>query len=507
MDEFILEIETIDNDFAEQAKDRKNLFLRGHKPKDLDKYLGEINEVTQVIQQSTRLALDHPLSEDYKEDLEAFLKNHSDLMTVYLQGVEVFKQTQDYRQGDQFVRGEGKNVGEILDQVLEQLKTDRQKLFVQNQRDIQGFLFTSTAVLIVIIVVASVVLSIAIAGPIRRVVRFTSFLEADHEIRQRDASGGQLSQGETTSLTAYSFAHNTSSDKGFDEVGYMIDAHQRLANSLQESRLQLVQSEKMSALGGLVAGVAHEINNPVGCIVGNVEASQVYVDDLLELLECYDKQFPEPGPAIEERLDDVDLDYIRKDFPTLLRAMRDSGDRITAISRSLRTFSRADTATKQKFDIHEGIDSTVLILRHRLKANNQRPAIKVIKDYGDIPELACFPGQLNQVFMNVLANAIDAFDEVSQDRSFAENPYQITIHTSADDSQVSINIADNGSGIPDDIKGKIFDQLFTTKAAEKGTGLGLAIARRIITETHGGILEVDSKVGQGTQFQIVLPID
>ena len=187
--------------------------------------------------------------------------------------------------------------------------------------------------------------------------------------------------------------------------------------------------------------------------------------------------------------------------------MRDSGDRITAISRSLRTFSRADTATKQKFDIHEGIDSTVLILRHRLKANNQRPAIKVIKDYGDIPELACFPGQLNQVCMNVLANAIDAFDEVSQDRSFAENPYQITIHTSADDSQVSINIADNGSGIPDDIKGKIFDQLFTTKAAEKGTGLGLAIARRIITETHGGILEVDSKVGQGTQFQIVLPID
>ena len=262
---------------------------------------------------------------------------------------------------------------------------------------------------------------------------------------------------------------------------------------LQHTQLQLVQSEKMSALGGLVSGVAHEINNPVGCIIGNVGATQDYINDLLGLLDRYGQQFPEPGADIEAELEAVDLDYVREDLPRLICAMKDSGDRIKSISRSLRTFSRADTETRQVFDLREGIESTVLILRHRLKANEQRPAIEVVTDYGNIPDIACFPGQLNQVFMNILANAIDALDEASQNQRYAEleaNPQRILIRTGVEDSWVAVAISDNGPGIPDEIKARIFDPSFTTKSVGKGTGLGLAIARQIIVDTHGRTLEV-----------------
>ncbi len=285
------------------------------------------------------------------------------------------------------------------------------------------------------------------------------------------------------------------------------EIQQSLVN-LQQAQLQLVQSEKMSALGGLIAGVAHEINNPVGCIIGNVEAAQDYIDDLLGLLTLYGEQFPEPGPDITAELEAIELDYVREDLPQLIRAMKDSGDRIKSISHSLRTFSRADTDSKQRFDLHEGIESTVLILRHRLKANSHRPAIEVITDYGDLPPISCFPGQLNQVFMNLLANAIDSLDEASQDATRAEtNPSQyITIRTEADDTGVLIAIADNGPGIADDIKTQIFDHLFTTKGVGKGTGLGLAIAHQIVVETHGGSIEVHSEIGQGAEFRIYLPV-
>ncbi|MEM9089130.1 MAG: ATP-binding protein [Cyanobacteria bacterium P01_F01_bin.53] len=287
-----------------------------------------------------------------------------------------------------------------------------------------------------------------------------------------------------------------------------VDIEKALEN-LKDIQTQLVQTEKMSALGNLVAGVAHEINNPVGCILGNVGATRTYISELLGLLDFYAKELPNPSVQLEEELEAVDLDYIRQDLPKLINAMKESGDRIKSISKSLRTFSRADTETQQPFDLKEGIESTILILRHRLKANEQRPAIEVTTDYGDIPAVNCFPGQLNQVFMNILANAIDALDESSQQHSFAklkEYPNRITIRTTLENQRVKIAISDNGPGISETVKAKIFDHLFTTKTVGKGTGLGLAIAQQIVVEKHGGSLTVRSELGQGTEFCIQLPL-
>jgi signal transduction histidine kinase len=254
--------------------------------------------------------------------------------------------------------------------------------------------------------------------------------------------------------------------------------------------------------------VAHEINNPVGFIAGNLNPAKMYIQDLFELLNLYQKQYPEPGADIEKAIKRMDLEYVRQDLPKIITSMRDGVDRIRNISVSLRTFSRSDIDHKEAYDIHEGLDSTSLILKYRLKANEFRPAIEVIKEYGDLPLVKCFPGQLNQVLMNLLANAIDAVEESNQGRSFEEieeRPNQITLQTDLENHQAVIRIRDNGLGMTDDVKRRIFDHLFTTKPVGRGTGLGLAIARQIIVEKHGGTLEAHSAPGAGAEFIITLP--
>ncbi|MCY6491438.1 sensor histidine kinase [Leptolyngbya sp. GGD] len=278
---------------------------------------------------------------------------------------------------------------------------------------------------------------------------------------------------------------------------------------LQASQLQLVRSEKMSALGNLVAGVAHEINNPVGFLFSNLQPAQEYVQDLFGLINLYQQKYPNPDPEIVEQIEAVDLEFLQKDLPQLLNSMKLGLERIRNISTSLRTFSRSDTDSQVLFDIRDGLESTILILKYRLRANETRPAIEVMTEYGDIPEISCFPGQLNQVFMNILANAIDMFDEVAQQSTFTElqaKPQIITVQMRlATPKVVEIRIRDNGTGMSEEVQARIFDHLFTTKSVGKGTGLGLAISRQIIEENHGGTISANSVLGEGTEFMIQLP--
>ena len=285
---------------------------------------------------------------------------------------------------------------------------------------------------------------------------------------------------------------------------------QQTLNELQQAQMQMIQSEKMSALGNLVAGVAHEINNPVGFIAGNLNEVNAGVQDLIDYLRLYQENFPQPGAELTEKAEEIDVDYLVEDLPKMLSSMKIGCDRIKNISTSLRTFSRADTAHKVEADIHEGLNSTLMILRHRLKANEKYPEIQIIKEYGNIPKVKCYLGQLNQVFMNLLANAIDALEESNQGRNFTylqAHPNQITIRTKVEGERVKISIADNGNGMSEEVKNCIFDHLFTTKDVGQGTGLGLAIARQIVEEKHGGKLSCISALGEGTEFVIEILID
>ncbi|MBW4617355.1 MAG: AAA family ATPase [Desmonostoc vinosum HA7617-LM4] len=280
-------------------------------------------------------------------------------------------------------------------------------------------------------------------------------------------------------------------------------------NELQNAQLHIVQSEKMSALGNLVAGVAHEMNNPLGFIAASLKQAKPTIADITEHLKLYQEILPNPDESIKDHAEEIDLDYTLEDLPKMMNAMVMACDRLKNISTSLRTFSRADKDYKVPFNIHEGIDSTILILKHRLKANEQRPAIEVITEYGNLPKIECFPGQLNQVFMNILANAIDALEESNCERNFEKikaNPNQITIKTSVENHLLKIAITDNGKGMSELVKQKIFDHLFTTKSVGKGTGLGLAIAKQIIEETHGGKLICNSLLGEGTEFIMEIPV-
>ncbi|MEH2034426.1 MAG: response regulator [Nostoc sp.] len=280
---------------------------------------------------------------------------------------------------------------------------------------------------------------------------------------------------------------------------------------LQGTQVQLIQSEKMSALGNLVAGVAHEINNPVGFLGGNIQPALDYIKDIFGLIDLYQQEYSTPSSIIQDEIEAIDLNYIREDLPKLVSSMREGVKRIRDISTSLRTFSRADSDRPIACNIHDGIDSTILILKHRLKASETRPEIQVIKEYGQLPLVECFAGQLNQVFMNILANAIDALEESNTGRGFEEikiNPNCITIITQVSDNkqEIIVNIKDNGKGMNAQIKSKVFDHLFTTKAVGKGTGLGLAIARQIVEEIHGGKLSFNSVLGEGTEFFIKIPV-
>ena len=283
-------------------------------------------------------------------------------------------------------------------------------------------------------------------------------------------------------------------------------------SNLKQTQAQLVQTEKMSSLGQLVAGIAHEINNPVNFIYGNVEYARAYVKDLLDLIETYQNEFPEGTPKIHQKIEEVELEFIQDDLLKIMSSMRVGTERIREIVMSLRNFSRLDEAEVKEVDIHQGLDSTLMILGHRFKANTDRPEIQVIKQYGDLPLVSCYAGQLNQVFMNILSNAIDALEDHNLGRTLSDikaNPNQIIIRTAVidDGKNLEICIKDNGSGMRETVRQKVFDYLFTTKTVGKGTGLGLSISYQIVVEKHQGTLTCQSELGKGTEFIIVIPIN
>ncbi|MFB2771257.1 response regulator [Pelatocladus sp. BLCC-F211] len=276
---------------------------------------------------------------------------------------------------------------------------------------------------------------------------------------------------------------------------------------VQHSQIQLVQSEKMATLGQLVAGVAHEINNPVNFIHGNLGHIENYIQTLLEFIQLYQNYYPQPVSEIQAKVENEDLEFLQLDLLKILTSLKMGSDRIREIVRTLRNFSRTDEAEFKTVDLHEGIDSTLMILQYRLKATPERPTIKVIKDYSNLPPVECYPGPLNQAFMNILVNAIDALEDSFHKGQNTLDKFTITIRTSVIAGQsIEISIADNGFGIPEQVKQRIFEPFFTTKPVNKGTGMGLSISYQIITEKHGGKLECFSTPGEGTEFVMKIPI-
>jgi signal transduction histidine kinase len=297
---------------------------------------------------------------------------------------------------------------------------------------------------------------------------------------------------------------------------------------LKQTQAQLIQNEKMVSLGQMVAGIAHEINNPISFIYGNIAYANEYAQSLLNLVELYSLYYPDPVPAIQEEIEAVDVDFVATDFPKLLTSMQEGANRIREIVLSLRNFSRLDEAQIKPVNLHEGLDNTLLILQHRLKGDAGKPGIEVQKEYGQLPLVECYAGSLNQVFMNLLSNAIDVLETHSEPRVITirteieigdkgragewesgriPQPNSRMLNTPSPSPQfVVIRITDNGPGIPLQVKKQIFDPFFTTKPVGVGTGLGLAIAHSIVVEQHGGNLTCISELGQGAEFVIELPI-
>ena len=280
------------------------------------------------------------------------------------------------------------------------------------------------------------------------------------------------------------------------------DDLQHTLDELQQAQLQLIQSEKMSSLGQMMAGIAHEINNPVSFIYGNLKHALRYTEDVMALLDLYQNSYPTPNPEIQTAIEDIDLPFLQQDFPKLMQSMEDGAIRIRDIVHSLRTFSRLDESAIKQVDLHDGINSTLTILNNRLKTQSDVSVIQVIRNYGRLPTIECYAGQLNQVFMNIFSNAIDAFEMTPE---LPDPTITVTTQT-IDPDWVTVHIKDNGPGIPDPVRRRLFDPFFTTKAIGKGTGLGLSISYQVVTEKHKGYLGCESIPGQGAEFIIKLPV-
>lgn len=384
----------------------------------------------------------------------------------------------------------GKTVGILIRGTPE---TDL-NLLLKNSLLLQGVI----AILALLIDIGlALLLGRTIANPIKRLKKTTQYFSQGNQQARAEISSndeiGELAKSFNLMADKLALREQINSEQ-------MLQLEEAL-EKLKQNQSHLIQTEKMSALGQMVAGVAHEINNPVSFVYGNISHAKEYIQDLLGLVQLYQQEYPNATPAITKEIEAIDLDFLQEDLPKILDSMEIGAERIAEIVKSLRNFSRHDEAEFKAVDIHEGIDSTLIILANKLKNKKQPSAIKVIKEYQQLPLIQCYPNQLNQVFMNILSNAIDALEE-----SGKEN-LQIRIRTRiVEENSVEINISDNGLGISQEVIENIFNPFFTTKPIGKGTGLGLSISHQIITEKHNGIISCNSTLGEGTEFSITIPI-
>lgn len=465
---------------------------------------------------------------DYQQFNQS-IENYQDAITAFRQEAELF-----FRDVEPFIGGSPSNLSIAEQKLLNFVETQEFKTFIDfadqvkpyiQQVDVQeqnaefeslvaenlrnkiilGSLITSVLIALGIALYTSQ----AIAQPILKIIQTAQQVtnEKDFSLQVTKPDIG----GEVRTLATSINALITQVQLLLEELETKnVDLEDALAQ-LHSQQTKLVQSEKMSSLGELVAGVAHEINNPVNFIHGNLYHAQIYAKDLLSLLDAYQAHFPDVPPDLEDEIEASDLPFLREDFPKILESMGIGTDRIRGIVLSLRNFSRTDEAEFKTVNVHEGIDSTILILQHRLKAHSDRPKIEVTRNYAQLPPIDCFPGQLNQVFMNLLSNGIDAIEDqhkAQKQEGMADYVGQFVIRTELVDAEwFSICIKDNGKGVPLNKLGRIFNPFFTTKAIGKGTGMGLSISYQIITENHGGELSCTSTLGQGSEFVIRLPLN
>ena len=356
-----------------------------------------------------------------------------------------------------------------------------------------------------IMTASMLVLSYQIVAPLSKIA------QTARSIRQR-VQQGDFSELETVSVSsnnelgtlASTFNQMTQQlQSSYEELNTKNNHLRSALEDLQRTQMQLIHNEKMAGLGQMIAGIAHEINNPVSFIYGNLDHVDEYATGLLNLIKTYTVEYPDDKPAVAIEKEDIELNFIQEDFPKILGSMRMGTERIQAIVKSMRSFSRLDESERKLADLHDGLDSTLLILRNRLKTQPKRPEIKVIKEYGKLPLVECYPSQLNQVFLNLISNAIDALESGAMvDKIDAPT---IRIVTQYSDGHLTIRIIDNGLGMSEKTRRKIFEPFFTTKPVGKGTGLGLSISHSIIVERHGGELRCLSSLDQGTEFVLVLP--